>query len=122
MNKIINSIIAGLLIVIITFIGMVFLIKVNVYSNFTYQRIDNQYYIKYADQSDLEQFIKNNKAHYLLGYHKNSNEAIKFNIDENQDNTLILTTKKSINESVGTISFYLGKSVLYQHLIKSINL
>ncbi|WVH37021.1 hypothetical protein SE856_02185 [Mycoplasmoides gallisepticum] len=121
-NKIINSTIISLFIVLLTFLAIVFLVRINLYESYVFQKQDQKIQVNLTQYSQLAKFIQNNKAKYLIGYYKNNSSALKFMIEENNENQIILLSNQAIDQNVGTISFYLGKSPLYHHLIKSINL
>ncbi|ADC31367.1 hypothetical protein BAX51_03575 [Mycoplasmoides gallisepticum] len=121
-NKIINSTIISLFIVLLTFLAIVFLVRINLYESYVFQKQDQKIQVNLTQDSQLAKFIQNNKAKYLIGYYKNDSSALKFMIDESNENQAILLSNQAIDQNVGMISFYLGKSLLYHHLIKSINL
>ncbi|WP_228444757.1 hypothetical protein [Mycoplasma tullyi] len=121
-NKIINSTIISLFIVLLTFLAIVFLVRINLYESYVFQKQDQRLQVNLAQDSQLANFIKKNKAKYLIGYYKNNSRSLKFMIDKMNENDAILQSNQAIDQNVGTISFYLGKSPLYHHLIKSINL
>ncbi|WP_245576641.1 hypothetical protein [[Mycoplasma] imitans] len=121
-NKIINSTIASLFVVLITFLAIVFLVKINVYESYLFQKQDETIYLNLDKNAELVKFIEKKKAKYLIGYYKNNANALKFIIEDSDNNGLIKISNQSIDENIGTISFYLGKTHLYDHLIKSVNL
>ncbi|MDC4163641.1 hypothetical protein LNO75_03585 [Mycoplasma sp. T363T] len=121
-NKFINSIIAGLMVAIITFLAIMFLVKINIYESYPFRKFENTLYINFDKKSELANFIDKTKPKYLIGYYKNNPDSMIFNIIEISDQNSISLEANSINQNIGTLSFYLGKSRLYQHLIKSVNL
>ncbi|QEX45921.1 hypothetical protein [Mycoplasmoides gallisepticum] len=121
-NKIINSTIISLFIVLLTFLAIIFLVRINLYESYVFHKQDQKIQVNLTQDSQLAKFIQTNKAKYLIGYYKNNSNALKFMIEENNKNQTILLSNQAIDQNVGTISFYLGKSPLYHHLIKWINL
>ncbi|MDC4184423.1 hypothetical protein [Mycoplasma bradburyae] len=121
-NKFINSIIAGLMVAIITFLAIMFLVKINIYESYPFRKFENTLYINFDKKSELANFIDKIKPKYLIGYYKNNPDSMIFNIIEISDQNSISLEANSIKQNIGTLSFYLGKSRLYQHLIKSVNL
>ncbi|WP_272457801.1 hypothetical protein [Mycoplasma bradburyae] len=121
-NKFINSIIAGLMVAIITFLAIMFLVKINIYESYPFRKVENTLYINFDKKSELANFIDKTKPKYLIGYYKNNPDSMIFNITGISDQNSISLEANSVNQNIGMLSFYLGKSRLYQHLIKSVNL
>lgn len=69
-NKIINSTIISLFIVLLTFLAIVFLVRINLYESYVFQKQDQKIQVNLTQDSQLAKFIQNNKAKYLIGYYK----------------------------------------------------
>ncbi|WP_272456971.1 hypothetical protein [Mycoplasma bradburyae] len=110
------------MVAIITFLAIMFLVKINIYESYPFRKFENTLYINFDKKSELANFIDKTKPKYLIGYYKNNPDSMIFNIIEISDQNSISLEANSINQNIGTLSFYLGKSRLYQHLIKSVNL